>query len=59
MEVAFISASVKVIFSKASEDLADMFAVLFHIVRVDEDTYIKHVREDVVHEALKSCQCIG
>ena len=49
-----------------SEDLADMFTVLFHVVQVDEDviqldedTYIEHVREDVIHEVLKSCQCIS
>ena len=43
-----------------------MFAVLFHVVQVDEDViqidkdaYIKHVREDVIHEALKSYQCIS
>ena len=47
------------IFAKALEDLMDMLAVLFHVVEVDEDTYIEHVREDVIHEALRSCQCIS
>ena len=44
----------------------EMLIVLFHVVRVDEDviqvdkdTYIEHAREDVVHEVLKSCQCIS
>ena len=54
MEVSFtIGMGVKVPFLKALEDLVDMFTVLFHVVRVDEDAYIKHVREDVIHEALK------
>ena len=44
----------------------DMLMVLFHVVRVDEDiiqidedAYIEHVGEDVIHEVLKSCQCIS
>ena len=66
MEVTFISTGVQVIFVKALEDLTDMFMVLFHVVRVDEDviqvdedTYIENVREDVIHEVLKSCWCIS
>ena len=59
MKVIFISMGVQVIFAKALEDLMDMLAVLFHVVEVDEDTYIEHVRVDVIHEALKSCQCIS
>ena len=54
------------VFLEASEDFSDMFSVLFHVVGVDEDviqidkdTYIKHVREDVIHEVLKSCQCVS
>ena len=64
MEVR-IGAGVQVIFMKASEDLMDMFAVLFHVVRVDEDiiqvdedTYIEHVGEDVVHEVLKAASAL-
>ena len=66
MEVTFIGTSVEVIFLEALEDFADMFSVLFHVVRVDEDViqvyknaYIKHVREDVIHEALEGCWCIS
>ena len=44
---------------KASENLTDMLMVLFHVVGIDEDTYIEHVGEDVVHEVLKSCWCIS
>ena len=65
MEVTFIGVGVKVVFSKVLADLTDMFMVLFHVVQVDEDIiqvdediYIKHVREDVVHEALEGCWCI-
>ena len=66
MQVAFIGASVQVIFVKALKDLTDMLMVLFHVVQVDEDaiqvdedTYVKHVGEDVVHEVLKSHWCIS
>ena len=59
MKVTFISTGIQVIFAKALEDLTNMLTVLFHVVGVDEDTYIEHVREDVVHEALKSCRCIS
>ena len=31
------------VFAKALEDLTDMFAVLFHVVRIDEDAYVEHV----------------
>ena len=65
MEVIFIGAGIQVIFSERSEDLVDIFTA-FHVVQVDDnvlqinkDTYIEHVGEDVVHEALKSCQCIS
>ena len=37
MEVAFVSMGVQVIFAEVSEDLTDVFAVLFHVVGVDED----------------------
>ena len=66
MEVIFVSAGMKVVFLKTLEDLMDMFTVLFHVVQIDEDViqvdkdaYIKHVRVDVIHEALKICLCIG
>ena len=59
MKVMFISTSIQVIFVKVSEDLTDMLTVLFHVVGIDEDAYIEHVGEDVVHEALKSCWCIS
>ena len=43
-----------------------MLVMLFHVVRIDEDiiqidedTYIEHIGEDVIHEGLKSCQCIS
>ena len=59
MEVTFIGVGVKVVFSKVLADLTDMFMVLFHVVQVDEDViqvdkdaYIKHVREDVIHEVV-------
>ena len=52
MEVAFICMGIQVIFAKALEDLTDMFVVLFHVVRVDEDAYIEHVGEDVIYEAV-------
>ena len=55
MEVAFIIVGIKVVFLKMSEDLMDVFAVLFHVVQVDDDPYIKHLREDVVHEVLEGC----
>ena len=61
MEIAFVSSSVKTIFSETSEYLPDMFAMEFQIVGVDEDiiqvdnnTDIEHVGEDIVHESLKS-----
>ena len=59
MEVAFVSAGLKVIFAEMLEDLVDMFMVLFHVVQVDEDAYIKHIGEDVIHEVLEGCQCIS
>ena len=59
MEVAFIGTGIQVIFVKALEDLTDMFVVLFHVIQVDEDAYNKYVGEDIIHEVLKSCQCIS
>ena len=66
MELAFVDSGEKVVFSETLEDLSDMFSVLFHVVGVNEDvvqvyygTYIKHVGENVVHEALEGCQCIS
>ena len=59
MEVVFIGTGVQVIFAKALEDLTDMLAVLFHVVRVDKEAYIEHVGEDVIHETLKGCWCIS
>ena len=56
MEVAFISTGIQVISAKVPEDLTDMLVVLFHVVGVDEDviqvdenTYIEHVGEGVIH----------
>ena len=66
MEVAFISMDVEVVFSQVSADFVDMFSVLLKVIQIDEnvvqiykDTYVEHVREDVIHEVLKSCQCIS
>ena len=66
MELAFVSSGKKVVFLETSEDLSDMFSVLFYVVRVDEnvvqayqDAYIEHVGENVVHEVLEGCQCIS
>ena len=66
MEVAFIGMGVEVIFLKALEDFMTMFAVLFHVIlveedvsQVDKDAYIEYVGEDVIHEALKTCWCIS
>ena len=59
MEVAFVGVGVQVVFLKVSENLTDMFVVLFHVAQVDEDGYVKHVREYVIHEVLKSCWCIS
>ena len=65
MEIAFVSSGVKTIFSETSEYLPDMFTMEFRIVGVDEDiiqvdnnTDIEHVREDIVHESLKSGRSI-
>ena len=66
MEVAFVGVGVQVVFLKVSENLTDMFVVVFHGAQVDEDDiqvdmdgYVKHVREYVIHEVLKSCWCIS
>ena len=37
MELAFVGLGKKVVFSETSEDFSDMFSVLFHVVRVNED----------------------
>ena len=30
-----------------------------NVIQIYEDAYVKHVRKDVIHEALKSCRCIS
>ena len=66
MESAFIGSSIKTIFAKSLEYLMDMFLVKFFVVRIDKDVVkvddyadIEHVREDVVHESLKSGWRVG
>ena len=52
--------------SEMSEYFADMFTMIFGIVRkdqniigIDDDGNIEKVFEDVIHEMLKSCRCIS
>ena len=66
MEGAFIGSSVETIFAETSEYFADMFLVKFFVVGIDEDVVevndyadIEHVKENVVHESLKSGWSVG
>ena len=39
MELAFVGSGKKVVILEMSEDLSDMFLVLFHVVGVNEDVF--------------------
>ena len=65
-EAAFVGLEVKSVLSEMSEYFADMFMMIFGIVReyqniikIDNDGNIKEILEDVVHKMLKSCRCIS
>ena len=66
MEETLIGAGVEVMLSEALENFSDMASVFFFGVRVDEyvikvyqNTNIKQVTKDVIHEALESSRCVG
>ena len=66
VEGAFVGSSVKAIFAESSEHLSDMFMVKFFVVGIDENVIkiddhanIKYLREDVIHESLKSGWSVG
>ena len=49
---------------EASEYFMDMFAMIFGVVRediieIDNNSDVEKVSEDVIHETLKGCRCIG
>jgi hypothetical protein len=61
MKLAFIRTSMKLVKAKPTKDFTDLLPVLRRVVRVnqnvvkvDNDTDIDHVRENVIHEALKT-----
>jgi hypothetical protein len=60
MKRAFLRRSVEAIFAKPREDFANMLLMSEHVLRVDEDVveidnnaYIEHIGEYIVHESLK------
>ena len=66
MEGTLIGTGIKSMLSESSEYLSDMFPVVVKIIRVDQDViqinenaYIQEVREDVIHETLKSGGGVG
>ena len=65
-ETPLIGSRVKSVLLELSEHFVDMFMMIFgvvgedqDIIKIDNDYNIKEVLEDVVHEMLKSCSCIG
>src|ERR1700693_3985398 len=66
IEDAFRCTSKKPIFAEASEHLAHLRAVKLggvgkdeNVVKINDNAYVNHVGEDVVHETLKSGRHIG
>jgi len=66
MKLTLISSDKESVSSESSEYLLNMGLVFGHIARVDEnviqvddDCYIDHICENVVHKLLKGCGCIG
>jgi hypothetical protein len=66
MESAFVNSGVETMLSELPEYFMDMFLVKLNVVRVDEDvieiddnTNIKHIGKDVVHEPLECCWGVG
>ena len=66
VKLAFPSVGIKAMFPEPAEDFFDMLFVLGQVVRVDEDvvkvdddTDIEEITEDVVHETLKGRRGIG
>ena len=62
----FICTGIKSVISESSEYFADMFPMVDEIVgvdqnvvQIDENAYVQEIREDVVHETLKSGGGIG
>jgi hypothetical protein len=52
-------------FLEVAEHFVDVFGMFVQVVGVDEDVvkidnnrYIEHISEDLVHEALESCGCV-
>src|SRR5467141_3076636 len=66
VELAFVCTGKKSVSMELSEYFPNMSFVLGNVVGIDEnvvqindDYNVNHIREDVVHESLKSCWCIS
>ena len=60
----FLRLDVKITFSEVCKNTSDMVMVYVLRFRVDKDVIdhhedIRHILEDVIHEMLECCGCIG
>ena len=66
MKFAFICTGEKAVSAKSPQHFLDMAFMLCEVVRIDQDVVqidndidVYHIRENVVHESLKSCGSVS